>query len=72
MPIFIAYDTDEARAGVSLHEHYSRVVRRAVATMGAPSKDGPDLARVDLRLRPEGATGAIVNSVAAAERYYET
>jgi glutamate-ammonia-ligase adenylyltransferase len=28
--------------------------------------------RVDLRLRPEGRSGPIVNSVAAAERYYES
>jgi len=68
--IFI-YDSDEGGSQLSLHEHFSRVVRRAVATMGTPSKDGL-IWRVDLRLRPEGATGAIVNSVAAAERYYET
>ena len=68
--IFI-YDTDEGESQLSLHEHFSRVVRRAVATMGTPSKDGL-IWRVDLRLRPEGASGAIVNSVAAAERYYET
>src|SRR6478609_9340925 len=68
--IFI-YDTDEGESKLSLHEHFNRVVRRAVATMSTPSKDGL-IWRVDLRLRPEGATGAIVNSVAAAERYYET
>jgi len=68
--IFI-YDTDEGQSKLSLHEHFSRVVRRAVATMGTPSKDGL-IWRVDLRLRPEGATGAIVNSAVAAERYYET
>ncbi|HEX9621143.1 MAG TPA: bifunctional [glutamate--ammonia ligase]-adenylyl-L-tyrosine phosphorylase/[glutamate--ammonia-ligase] adenylyltransferase, partial [Polyangiaceae bacterium] len=28
--------------------------------------------RVDLRLRPEGSRGPLVNSLAAAERYYET
>ena len=28
--------------------------------------------RVDLRLRPEGAKGAIANSLASIERYYET
>src|SRR5262249_54618299 len=28
--------------------------------------------RVDLRLRPEGARGAIANSLASTERYYET
>jgi glutamate-ammonia-ligase adenylyltransferase len=69
--VMFIYDTDDGASRLSLHEHYSRVVRRAVATMGTPSKDGL-IWRVDLRLRPEGAAGAIVNSVAAAERYYET
>jgi [glutamine synthetase] adenylyltransferase / [glutamine synthetase]-adenylyl-L-tyrosine phosphorylase len=69
--VMFIYDTDEGESQISLHEHFSRVVRRAVATMGTPSKDGL-IWRVDLRLRPEGAAGAIVNSVAAAERYYET
>jgi len=69
--VIFVYDTDEGNSQLSLHEHFSRVVRRAVATMGTPSKDGL-IWRVDLRLRPEGAAGALVNSVAAAERYYET
>ncbi len=68
--IFI-YDTDEGESKVSLHEHFSRVAHRAVATIDSPSADGR-VWRVDLRLRPEGAAGPIVNSVAAAERYYET
>ncbi|MES1179105.1 MAG: hypothetical protein ABUL62_32625 [Myxococcales bacterium] len=69
--VIFVYDTDEGNSELSLHEHFSRVVRRAVATMGTPSKDGL-IWRVDLRLRPEGSAGPIVNSVAAAERYYET
>jgi glutamate-ammonia-ligase adenylyltransferase len=69
--VIFVYDTDDGHSRVSLHEHFSRVVRRAVATMATPSPDGL-IWRVDLRLRPEGASGAIVNSVAAAERYYET
>jgi glutamate-ammonia-ligase adenylyltransferase len=68
--IFI-YDTDDGESTVSLHEHFSRVAHRAVATIDSPSADGR-VWRVDLRLRPEGAAGPIVNSVAAAERYYET
>ena len=68
--IFI-YDTDEGESQVSLHEHFSRIAHRAVATIDSPSADGR-VWRVDLRLRPEGAAGPIVNSVAAAERYYET
>ncbi len=69
--VIFVYDTDEGGSELSLHEHFSRVVRRAVATMSTPSKDGM-IWRVDLRLRPEGSAGALVNSVAAAERYYET
>lgn len=68
--IFI-YDTDDGGSELSLHEHFTRVVRRAVATVGTPSADGM-IWRVDLRLRPEGSSGALVNSVVAAERYYET
>lgn len=68
--IFI-YDTDDGQSELPLHEHWSRVVRRAVAGMEAPSPDGM-IWRVDLRLRPEGSRGAVVNSMAAAERYYET
>ena len=69
--VIFVYDTDEGQSRLSLHEHFSRVVQRAVATIGNPSADGL-IWRVDLRLRPEGAGGPIVNSVAAAERYYET
>lgn len=69
--VIFVYDTDEGESRISLHEHFSRVVRRAVTTIDTPSADGL-VWRVDLRLRPEGAAGPIVNSVAAAERYYET
>lgn len=68
--IFI-YDTDEGESRVSLHEHFTRVTRRLVQLIDTPSADGL-IWRVDLRLRPEGSQGPLVNSVAAAERYYET
>src|SRR5439155_17089751 len=64
--------TDEGAASeVTLHEYWTAVVRRAVATMETPTEDG-FVWRVDLRLRPEGAPGPMVYSWAAAERYYET
>jgi glutamate-ammonia-ligase adenylyltransferase len=70
--LIFVYDSDEPVEGkLSLHEYWSRVVRRAVSTLDTPSEDGL-IWRVDLRLRPEGASGPIVNSVAATERYYET
>jgi len=68
--VFI-YDSDDGGSQLSLHEHWSRVVHRTVAMIGTPSADGL-LWRVDLRLRPEGSQGPIVNSIGAAERYYET
>ena len=70
--LLFAYDTDDGGSReLSLNEHWSRVVRRAVAILDTPSAQGRAW-RVDLRLRPEGASGAIVNSMAALERYYET
>ncbi|MFZ5894400.1 MAG: bifunctional [glutamate--ammonia ligase]-adenylyl-L-tyrosine phosphorylase/[glutamate--ammonia-ligase] adenylyltransferase [Myxococcota bacterium] len=70
--LVFVYDTDDGSAGdLSLHEYWSRVVRRAVALLDTPSEDGL-IWRVDLRLRPEGSGGPVANSVAATERYYET
>ncbi len=65
------YDTDEGGSELTLHEHWSRVVRRAVQTLEEPTADG-FVWRVDLRLRPEGSRGPLVNSLNATERYYET
>lgn len=70
--LIFVYDSDEGAAGeITLHDYWTRVVRRAVGTIETPTADG-FVWRVDLRLRPEGSQGPIVNSVAATERYYET
>lgn len=70
--LVFVYDSDEGGAGeITLHDFWTRVVRRAVATIETPTADGL-VWRVDLRLRPEGSQGPVVNSVVAAERYYET
>jgi glutamate-ammonia-ligase adenylyltransferase len=68
--LLFVYDTDEGNSSLSLHEHFTLVVRRAVDLIGTPSADGL-LYRVDLRLRPEGSQGPLVNSLEAVERYYE-
>ena len=72
------YDCDEGGAvppdggePLSLHEYWSRVARRLTANLDAATAEGVAW-RVDLRLRPEGSRGPIVNSLPAAERYYET
>ena len=70
------YDTDRCRgrkAGIetSAHQIWTKVVQRMTANLAELTEDGL-VWRVDLRLRPEGGSGALVNSLAAAERYYET
>jgi glutamate-ammonia-ligase adenylyltransferase len=74
--LLVFYETDEGPARSaggdgSLHEHFTRVAQRFVATLDEPTEDGV-VWRVDLRLRPEGTRGPLVNALAAAERYYET
>jgi glutamate-ammonia-ligase adenylyltransferase len=69
--LIFVYDSDDGGGELALHDYWSRVVRRAVASIDTPSEDGL-IWRVDLRLRPEGSRGPLANSVAATERYYET
>ena len=69
--IVFVYDTDEAQGDISPHDFFTRVVRRAVTHIESPAPEGM-IFRVDLRLRPEGSQGALVNSLSAFERYYET
>ncbi len=70
--LMLFYETDDGRAGeLTLHEYFTRVAQRFVAILDEPTDDGL-VWRVDLRLRPEGTRGPLVNALAAAERYYET
>jgi glutamate-ammonia-ligase adenylyltransferase len=77
--LLLFYQTDDGETrgrlgqsgGLSLHEHFTRVAQRFIATLDEPTEDGI-VWRVDLRLRPEGTRGPLVNALAAAERYYET
>ncbi|APR80376.1 Glutamate-ammonia-ligase adenylyltransferase [Minicystis rosea] len=71
------YDTDDGTAEpakgdpITLHDYWTRVARRLTANLEEVTADG-FVWRVDLRLRPEGRAGPLVNSLAAAERYYES
>jgi glutamate-ammonia-ligase adenylyltransferase len=77
--LMLFYETDDgfvvprtpSSPAHSLHEHFTRVAQRLVATLDEATEDGV-VWRVDLRLRPEGTRGPLVNALAAAERYYET
>lgn len=66
------YSTDEGSAGsLSLHEYHARLSQAVTRAISEPTDDGY-IFRVDLRLRPEGRSGAICNSLPAGERYYES
>jgi glutamate-ammonia-ligase adenylyltransferase len=55
----------------TLHGYFSELSRRITEAIEEATPEG-SIFRVDLRLRPEGRNGPLANSVAAAERYYET
>jgi glutamate-ammonia-ligase adenylyltransferase len=61
----------EPREPRSLHGYYTELSRRLTEAIEEPTAEG-FLFRVDLRLRPEGRGGPLANSLAAAERYYES
>jgi glutamate-ammonia-ligase adenylyltransferase len=64
-------ETASGAVSISLQEYWQRVAKRLTATLEDVTEDG-QVWRVDLRLRPEGSTGPLVISLAAAERYYES
>ncbi|MFK7988748.1 MAG: bifunctional [glutamate--ammonia ligase]-adenylyl-L-tyrosine phosphorylase/[glutamate--ammonia-ligase] adenylyltransferase [Sandaracinaceae bacterium] len=68
--LFFYAEEGETRE-TSVHDLFSRVVRRTSRLLGEVTEDGFCF-RVDLRLRPEGSRGPLVNSLASAERYYES
>jgi len=70
--VIYVYSSDHGEAGtLSLHEYFAKLCAQVTATLSDVTEDDR-VFRVDLRLRPEGEKGAIANSLAQMERYYET
>lgn len=70
--VIYVYSSDQGEVGgLSLHEYFAKLCTQVTAAMSEVT-EGDTVFRVDLRLRPEGAKGAIANSLAQMERYYET
>jgi len=59
------------RNRVPLHKYFSKLSELISKAIGEATEDG-FVFRVDLRLRPEGNSGEMANSLAAAEIYYES
>ncbi len=70
--VIYVYSSDHGEVGgLSLHEYFAKLCTQVTSAMSEVT-EGDTVFRVDLRLRPEGAKGAIANSLAQMERYYET
>jgi [glutamine synthetase] adenylyltransferase / [glutamine synthetase]-adenylyl-L-tyrosine phosphorylase len=70
--VIYVYSSDQGEVGgISLHEYFAKLCTQVSAALSVVTEDDM-VFRVDLRLRPEGAKGAIANSLAQIERYYET
>jgi len=59
------------RNQISLHQYFNKLSEMISRAIGQATEDG-FVFRVDLRLRPEGNSGEMANSLAAAEIYYES
>ncbi|CAN5858641.1 bifunctional [glutamate--ammonia ligase]-adenylyl-L-tyrosine phosphorylase/[glutamate--ammonia-ligase] adenylyltransferase [soil metagenome] len=70
--VIYLYSSDQGEVGgLSLHEYFAKLCTQVTSALSEMTED--DIVfRVELRLRPEGAKGAIANSLAQMERYYET
>lgn len=66
------YEHDQGGTGeLTMHQFHVKLFERVTAAIGAITEHGM-VFRVDLDLRPEGRRGPLANSLASAERYYET
>lgn len=74
LDLIFAYASDQGRVTggeVDLHTYFSRLFARVGATLATPTDEGV-VFTLDLDRRPEGRTGALCNSAAGLERYYES
>lgn len=71
--LIFAYSNDgytNGAAAISIREYFSKLVQNFVKILQQVTEDGI-VFRVDLRLRPYGDSGPLVNSISAMETYYQ-
>jgi glutamate-ammonia-ligase adenylyltransferase len=72
--LIYVYERDgqtEGERSVTHFAHYAKLAELVTEAIAKPTEDG-FVFRVDLNLRPDGQNGPIVNSIPAAEMYYQT
>lgn len=72
--LIYVYDRDGQTTGerpVTHFAYYAKLAEHVTEAIAQPTEDG-FVFRVDLNLRPDGQNGPIVNSVRAAELYYQS
>ena len=80
--IIYIYSTDEGETSgiesngkvknkITLHEYYTKI-GEIINKLISSSTDEGNVFRIDLRLRPEGRSGDMVNSLRSMEIYYES
>lgn len=67
--IFLYGEDGSLNPGFTWHEFFTRLAEKITATFAAASPDGA-LFRIDIRLRPEGASGPLIRSLESMENYY--
>ncbi len=69
--VYLADGTTTGDNPINHFAYYARLAELVTEALGKPTDDG-FVFRVDLNLRPDGRNGPIVNSVRAAELYYQS
>ena len=72
--LLYVYDRDgqtEGERSLNHFAYYAKLAELVTESLAKPTEDG-FVFRVDLNLRPDGQNGPIVNSVRAAELYYQS
>ncbi len=67
--IFVYGEEQQLTPTISAHEFYTKLAEEIVRAVGAKGEEG-NIFRIDLRLRPEGASGPLARSLESCENYY--
>jgi glutamate-ammonia-ligase adenylyltransferase len=67
--IFVYREDGDLTPTLTRHEFFTKLAEEIIRGVGASSEEG-NVFRIDLRLRPEGASGPLVCSLVNCENYY--